>query len=229
MEFKQTPFLKPYIPSNTKLWKQAEKKQQNLKKQKAKLRNNVIFGKLRENLMSKFDVRIITNRKNYSKWSTRPTFRREKQLVNGLIIIEKDKWRIKCNKTTYTGDSISKLSKVLKYDFHYNYDINKHGEKPKLLFTDTDSLMHETEAKNVYKGKKIFAFSRYLKDSKYYEKKNSLIFGKVEDVMCCMNEKVFVGLKAIIYTYITEGEHECKIAKGVKISVVEDVVIWIEP
>ena len=69
MGFKQTPFLKPYIRSNTKLWKQAEKKATKLKKKEiTKLRNDAIFGKLRRNLMNKFDVRIITHRKNYSKW-----------------------------------------------------------------------------------------------------------------------------------------------------------------
>ena len=69
-------------------------------------------------------------------------------------MIEKDKWRIKFNKTTYIGGSISKLRKVLMYEFCYNYIINKNGEKPELLFTDTDSLIYETETKNVYKGKK---------------------------------------------------------------------------
>ena len=37
------------------------------KKQNFKLRDNIIFGKSTENPMNKFDVRIVTCRKNSSK------------------------------------------------------------------------------------------------------------------------------------------------------------------
>ena len=68
--------------------------QQNLS---AKLRNNVIFGKWLKNLMEKFDIKIVINRKKYIKWSLRQSFRKEKQFNNGFIMTEKDKCRIKLN------------------------------------------------------------------------------------------------------------------------------------
>ena len=46
----------------------------------------------------------------------------------------------KVNKHAYIGMSILKLKKVLMYEFHYDYIKNKHDNKSKLLFTDTDSL-----------------------------------------------------------------------------------------
>ena len=79
IEFKQDPFLKPYIERNTDLRREAEKEGNKIKKQKAKLRNNSIFGKLIKNPMNKIDVKIVTTRKQSLKWLYRPTFKRENQ------------------------------------------------------------------------------------------------------------------------------------------------------
>ena len=65
------------------------------------------------------------------------------------------------------------LNKVLVYESHYNYIKNKYGNNSILLFTDTDSLMYEIKADDVYddfsKDKEIFAFSNYSAKSKYYD------------------------------------------------------------
>ena len=45
---------------------------------------------------------------------------------------------------------ILELSKVLMYEFHYDYIKNKYGNNSRLLFKDTDSLMYEIKTKDVY-------------------------------------------------------------------------------
>ena len=57
------------------------------------------------------------------------------------------------------------LSKVLMYEFYYDYIKNKYGNSTRLLFTGTDNLMYEVKTEDVYedfsKDKKIFHFSDY--------------------------------------------------------------------
>ena len=149
--------------------KQVEKEGNKIKKENAKLRNNAIFGTLIENALNIFDVKIVTNRKNYFKvTSFRTSIRRKKQFDNGLIVIEKDQCKIQLNKPTLIGARISELSKVLMHDFYYNHIKNKYGDKAKLLFGDTYNLIYEIKIENVYenfyKDKEFFDFSKYSKD-----------------------------------------------------------------
>ena len=44
---------------------------------------------------------------------------------------------------------ILELSKVLIYEFHYDYITNKYDNKSKLLLTDTDKLMYEIKTEDV--------------------------------------------------------------------------------
>ena len=62
---------------------------------------------------------------------------------NNLVAIRKSKVILKFNKSGYIGMCILELSKVIMYEFHYDYIKNKYGNKSKLLFTDTHSLMYE--------------------------------------------------------------------------------------
>jgi len=50
----------------------------------------------------------------------------------------------------YLGLCILAISKSLMYDFHYNYIKEKHEDKARLLFTDTDSLIYHIETEAVY-------------------------------------------------------------------------------
>ena len=61
------------------------------------------------------------------------------------------KTKLYFNKAVYLGMSILDLSKSLIYDFHYNYIKTKYGNKAKLFFTDTDSLLFEINIKDFYK------------------------------------------------------------------------------
>ena len=92
---------------------------------------------------------------------------------NNLVAIRKSKVLLKLNKPAYLGMRSLELSKVLIYEFHYNYIKNKYNNKSKLLFADTDSLMHPIKTEDAYEdfstNKKMFDFSSYPFKSKYYD------------------------------------------------------------
>ena len=71
------------------------------------------------------------------------------------------------------------------YEFHYDYINNKYGNNSKLLFTDTDSLMHEIKTKVVYEDfsndNERFDFSKYSIITKYYDNSNNLVVAKMKD------------------------------------------------
>ena len=69
---------------------------------------------------------------------------------NNLVAIRKSEVVLQLNKPAYNGMCILELSKVLIHEFHYDCIKNKYGNRSKLLFTDTDSLMYEINAEDFY-------------------------------------------------------------------------------
>ena len=61
------------------------------------------------------------------------------------------------------------------YEFHCNFILKKSDAE--LLFSDTDSLTYEIKLENVYeeffKGKHLFGFNNFLKDSKFFDETNN--------------------------------------------------------
>ena len=75
------------------------------------------------------------------------------------------------DKPTYLGFSILNLSKLLMYEFYYKYINRKFNVD--LLFTDTDSLIYETEADDAYED--------FYSDSKFFDFVKKKVIGKMED------------------------------------------------
>ena len=102
-----------------------------------------------ENLRN-IDVNLVNNEKDYSKCTSKPSFMSHKIFDNNLVVRCKSTFALKLNKPAFIGMCLLELSKVLMYQFHYDYIQNKYDYKSKLLFTDTDSFMYEIKTENVY-------------------------------------------------------------------------------
>ena len=64
-----------------KFAKRSREKVRKIKKQNHKLISNAVFAKSIENPMSKVDVKVVTTREQYLKWSFRPTYKRGKKII----------------------------------------------------------------------------------------------------------------------------------------------------
>ena len=146
-------------------------------------RVNSVCGKTMENLRTRINVDLINNAKDYIRCVSKPSFFSQKISSKNLVPIYKIKPVLTLNKPIYVGFSILDLSIVLIYEFHYKYIKSKFD--PKLLFTDTDSLVYEFKTEDVYEDfyadKDLLDFSDYPLDSKFFDPVNKKIIGRMKD------------------------------------------------
>ena len=83
--------------------------------------NNSAFGKMMESLCKRVDVRLVTNEKKLDKLTAKPTYVSSKIFNENLIAVHKVKETLTLNRLAYLSMCILDLSKMLMYDFHYNY------------------------------------------------------------------------------------------------------------
>lgn len=70
-----------------------------------------------------------------------------------LFAVEMRKESVTLNKLCYAGFCLLELTKIHMYDFYYNNLKKKYGDRAKLQFTDTDTLLLNIEkAKGVVKS-----------------------------------------------------------------------------
>ncbi|KAK3103044.1 hypothetical protein FSP39_016008 [Pinctada imbricata] len=208
LRFQQSPWLKPYIDFNTDMRKVAKNE---FEKDFYKLMNNSVFGKTMENLRKRVDIQLVNQEKRLLKLTKKPGFKSFKIFNEDLASIELQKSKLVLNRPIYVGFSILDLSKVLMYDFHYNYIKRKYGNTAQLLFTDTDSLCYDIKTEDIQedmaKDKHLFDFSGYKKDHPLYDTTNKKVIGKMKDELNGAFLKEFVGLRAKMYSILYEREH----------------------
>ena len=74
-----------------------------------------------ENLRKRTNVKLVNNAKDYLKCTLKPSYMLHKIFNNNLVAIRKSKVSLKLNKPAYIGVCILEFSKVLMYEFHYDY------------------------------------------------------------------------------------------------------------
>ena len=101
---------------------------------------NALFGKTMENVRNHRDIKLVKTDHRRNKLVSEPNYHTVKLIDDNLAIIEVRKVKVKMNKPIYLGLCILEISKIIMYEFWYDYVKNKYGNKARLCYTDTDSL-----------------------------------------------------------------------------------------
>ena len=97
-----------------------------------KLMNNSVFGKTIENIRKHRDIKLVTTDKKRNKLVSEPNYHTINYISGDLSIIEMNKTKVKMNKPIYLGLSILEISKILMYEFWYDYMKPKYNDNVKL-------------------------------------------------------------------------------------------------
>ena len=228
IRFEESQWLEKYITLNTNLRMEAKNE---FEKDFFKLMNNSVFGKTMENIKNRVNIKLVNDKKQAEKLSAKPNFNHCNIFSEDLVAIHMKKIKLHFNKSVYLGMCILDSSKTLMYEFHYNYIKKKYGDKAKLLFTDTDSLMYEIQTEDFYKD--ISADVKHRFDTSDYPPNhpsgipsgfNKKVLGVFKDEVKGKVIDEFVGLRAKLYSYKMFEGKESKECKGIKKAVVKNSI-----
>ena len=71
--------------------------------------NNVVYGKTMENLRNRIDVKLVSNKEDYLKWTSKPNYVSHKRFDSGLVAIRKKKITLTPSKPAYIGMCVLEL------------------------------------------------------------------------------------------------------------------------
>ena len=226
IEFNQKAWLKPYIDMNTELRKLAKN---DFEKDLFKLMNNSVFGKTMENIGKHRDIKLVTTDKKRRKLVSEPNYHTINLISEDLSIIEMKKAKVKMNKPIYLGLSILEISKILMYDFWYDYMKPKYNVDVKLCYMDTDSFVMHIKTNDFCKDISDDVDNRF--DTSNYEVKRPLPIGKNKKVVGLMKDELggeiimeFIALRPKTYSYLTDNGKIDKKAKGNKKCVIKKMI-----
>ena len=143
--------------------------------------------------------------KTFKKYVSRPRFVSHKVFSKNVVIHE-IKPLLTLDKPVNVGFSILDLSKLLMYEFYYQYIGVKPGSSAKLLFTDSDSQVYGIKRDDVYddffEDKNLFDFGDYPKNSLFYDPTNKKVIGKMKDEVRGKIINEFLGLKSKMFLWL---------------------------
>ena len=193
----------------------------NFEKDFFKLMKNLVFGKMMENIKNHRDINIMMNEKAYLKRVMKTNLKSGIIFRANLIGYEMGNIRAVMNKCIYLGQVIIDMSKIVMYEFHYDYMKLKYVVNLWLCYMDTDSPVYDIKTDNFYEDSTGDPKARF--DMSNYSHSYLLPIGANKKIISLMEVKLggrimteFMALRPKLYTYKILGGGGDKKCKGVK-------------
>ena len=191
--------------------------------------NNAVFGKTMENIRKHREINLVNNEEAYLKAVMKPNFKSGTLFGPNIMGCEMGKIKVVMNKPVYLELAILDLSKIVMYEFHYDYMKRKYDDdKLTLCYMDTDSLIYDIETDDFYKDIAHDVESRF--DTSGYVPNRPLLVEKHKKVIRLMKDelkggimKEFMTLRPKMYAYKV-GSFKSKKCKGIKKCVVKKTI-----
>ncbi|XP_057308928.1 uncharacterized protein LOC130647182 isoform X1 [Hydractinia symbiolongicarpus] len=201
-----------------------------------KLMNLSVFGKTMKNIRNYRHIQLFTNEEKYMKLVMRPNFKGGSRFSKHLLGVEMGKTEVKMNKPVYRGQVILDISKLIMYEFHYDYMQPKYGSKLQLCYMDTDSFVYLIRTEDFYRDNAQDLEDRFDASAYNPDDGRPLSIGKNEKVVGLMKDELggkimteFITLRAKLYAYEILTKEGCdRKAKGVKRCVTKKFITFDE-
>ena len=218
-----------------------------LEKDFFKLMNSTVFGKTMENIRKYRNIKLIMTEERYLKTVMHPNFKSGVRFDENLKGCEMGKIKIKMNKPVYLGQAILDLSKIVMYEFHYDYMKRKYAggpwtpvgrgpggynsEKLQICYMHTDSLVYRIRTEDFYVDitddvPERFYRSGYLPDRPLSIGLKKKVIGLMKDELGGPLMTEFVTLRPKLYSYIVLDGVENKKCKGIKKCIVKKTLTF---
>ena len=187
-----------------------------------------------ENIRKHRNIKLVTTEEEYLRTVMKPNFKSGVLFGENLMGCEMGKIKVVMNKPVYLGQAILELSKIVMYEFHYDYMVPKYGlEKLKLCYMDTDSLVYDIKTEDFYEDIANDVEARF--DTSGYSKTdfrllpiglNKKVIGLMKDELGGKIMTEFVALRPKLYSYRELDGSEDKKCKGIKKCVVKKTLTF---
>ena len=183
-----------------------------------------------ENIRKHRNIKLVTNKAQYLKTVMKPNFKSRVLFGKNLMGCEMGKIKVVMKKPVYLGQVILDLSKIVMYEFHYDYMKPKFKD-PQLCYMDTDSLIYNIKTEDFYADiaddvPARFDTSGYIPDHPLPIDLNKKVIGLMKDELGRAIMTEFVALRPKLYSYKKLDGVKDKKCKGIKKCVVKKTLMF---